>query len=155
MQLARRTTGACERIEALVGLTSFYHVLADRSQRGIARARRILKACVLRLLFRDSERRRTAVPLDTRRWPDTGGHSWHVAPRPRAKGEKPLSGALPFSNYGHDSPLGARFLVCMVETKSTQQSWRPTQRSFPLFFEYPLNLLVPRATLTKPSRTIE
>ena len=67
MQLAHRTTGVCGSKEALVGLALFYHVLADCSQRGTARACRKLNAFVLRLLFRDSERRRAAVPLDTRR----------------------------------------------------------------------------------------
>ena len=67
MQLAHRTTGACGSKEALVGLALFYRVSADRSRRGTARARIKLKAFVLRLLFRDSERRRAAVPLDTRR----------------------------------------------------------------------------------------
>ena len=65
VQLAHRTTGVCGSKEALVGLALFYHVLADRSRRGTARARRKLKAFVLRLLFIDSERRRTAVPLGT------------------------------------------------------------------------------------------
>ena len=64
---------------------------ADHNQRGTARAQ---QARVLRLLSRDSERRRAAL-RDTRRWLGVGGRSWHVAPRPRAEGERPLAGTCP------------------------------------------------------------
>ena len=31
-----------------------------------------------------------------------GGHNWHVAPRPRAEGARPLAGAVPLSNAWND-----------------------------------------------------
>ena len=78
------------------GLSPSQRSLAGREPQPARHRAHAKQARVLRLLPRDSERRRACAARATRRWLGVGGRSWHVAPRPRAKGESPLAGASPF-----------------------------------------------------------
>ena len=40
-----------------------------------------------------------SAPRDKRRWLGVGGCSWHVAPRARAEGERPLASAMSFNGH--------------------------------------------------------
>ena len=86
----------------LTGAVSFYRARADHNQRGTARAQQ--QARVLRPISSDSERR------DTQRWLGIGGRSWHVTPRARIEGERPLAGAVSLSGVSRPHPArrGAR-----------------------------------------------
>ena len=77
--------------------------LRDTSRSQPARHRaRAKQARVLRLLPRDSERRRACAARATRRWLEVLGSSWHAALRSCAKGEKYLAGVAPFSRVSAD-----------------------------------------------------
>ena len=119
-RLRRVTRGACLALEAAAG-TSHHgrapkkrglspaqcpsKAWADHNQRGTARARSKLECCASSLETASAGARATR---DTRRWLGVGGRSWHVAPRARAEGERPLAGAVPFDRHGPTTTSAAR-----------------------------------------------
>ena len=95
---ARRRREASRRVCALLWARS------DHNQRGTARARSKLACCAS---SRETASAGARAARGTRRWLGVGGRSWHVAPRPRAEGERPLAGAAPFYERT-DRPQPAR-----------------------------------------------
>ena len=92
-----------------------------------------LQARVLRLLPRDSERRCACAARDTRHWFGIGGHSWHVAPRARVEGERPLKQEVSFQraqpDYGQRSMPRAHSKLerCVFPTEAASASTRRTR----------------------------
>ena len=83
----------------LAGAVLLFRARADHNQRGTARASASSSAAP------PPQRQRAhahAPRRGTRRWLGVGGRSWHVAPRARAEGERPLAGAVSF--YRHRPP---------------------------------------------------
>ena len=64
------------------------------------RGARAQQARMLSVLPRDSERRRACARLARSHRSNISGRSWHIAPRPCTKGERPLAGAAYFMGLG-------------------------------------------------------
>ena len=105
----------------LTGAAPLLGAWIDHKQRGTARTQQ--KACVLRLLSRDSER--SGAPARATQYRMIlGGHHWHVALRPYAELEVPLAGAalLPsgWTDKNRRSTVRARSkLACCTSCRET------------------------------------
>ena len=75
----------------LAGAVPFHMSRTDHNQRGTARARSKLAYCASSREIA-SAAAHARVPRESRLC--VGGRSWHVIPRPRAEGERPLAGAV-------------------------------------------------------------
>ena len=76
----------------LAGSVALFQARTDLNQRGTARVRSKL-ACRTSSRESASAVAHSRVPRKSRLI--LGGRSWHVAPRPRIEGERPLAGAVP------------------------------------------------------------
>ena len=109
---------------SLAGSAPLPSAWRDNRQCGKVRARKKLACC--------ASSRETASAVTRPRVPREnqlilGGHSWHVAPRQRAEGERPLAGAVPLLSAwtAHDqrSTAHARSkLACCASSRETKRS---------------------------------
>ena len=114
----------------LDGAVRFGTAWVDHNQRGTARAFSKLECCASSLVTASAG---MPAPHDMRRWFGVGGCSWHVTPRGRTVGERPLIGAVPFCRlwtvYNQRRMGSARSkLECYASSPVTASAGAPVPR---------------------------
>ena len=107
----------------LAGAAPLCRLWADHSPRG---TRGNLVCCAS---YPETASAGACAVRDALRWLGVAGRSWHVTPRPRAKGETPLVGAAPFYTLCADhNPRGTarardKFVCCASSPRDSERRY--------------------------------